>query len=94
MPPGESVSRLTVRYTSARMRLATDIPVFTLVLSLFLAFAEAAEAQAITAAGQPAQLDIRAAGESSLRVTLKPLSLTSDFPSTPRWPNGPIQRPP
>ena len=65
------------------MRLVTDLPVFTLVLSLFPAFAGAAEAQVITAAGQPAQLDIRAAGESSLRVTLKPSSLTSDLPANP-----------
>ena len=65
------------------MRLVTHIPVFTLVLSLFPAFAGAAEAQVITAAGQPAQLDIRAAGESSLRVTLKPSSLTSDLPANP-----------
>ena len=56
------MSASDVRYTSPRMRLATDIPVFTLVLSLFLAFAEAAEAQAITAAGKPAQLDIRVGG--------------------------------
>jgi alpha-glucosidase (family GH31 glycosyl hydrolase) len=65
------------------MRLVTPIPLFTLVLSLFLAWAQAAEAQAITAAGQPAQLDIRVAGESSLRVTLKPLSLASDLPPNP-----------
>jgi alpha-glucosidase (family GH31 glycosyl hydrolase) len=65
------------------MCLVSHAPVFTFVLSLFLAFAETAEGQAITAAGQPAQLDIRAAGESSLRVTLKPLSLTSDVPANP-----------
>jgi alpha-glucosidase/alpha-D-xyloside xylohydrolase len=65
------------------MRLVTPIPFFVLVLSLFLAFAEAAEAQAITAAGQPAQLDIRAAGESSLRVTLKPVSAPSEPPINP-----------
>ena len=29
------------------------------------------------------QLDIRAAGDGSLRVTLKPLSLTSDVPANP-----------
>jgi alpha-glucosidase/alpha-D-xyloside xylohydrolase len=33
----------------------------------------AAYGQAITAAGQPAQLDVRAAGERSIRVTLKPV---------------------
>ena len=37
----------------------------------------------ITAAGQPAQLDIRAAGERSIRVTLKPISLKEDFPVNP-----------
>jgi hypothetical protein len=33
-----------------------------------------AEGQSITAAGQPAQLDVRAAGDRSIRVTLKPIS--------------------
>ena len=42
-----------------------------------------ARAQPITAAGQPAQIDIRAAGERSLRVTLKPLSFTAPYPSHP-----------
>ena len=37
----------------------------------------------ITAAGQPAQIDIRAAGEGALRVTLKPLTFKGDFPATP-----------
>ena len=41
------------------------------------------QAQQITVAGQPAQLDIRAAGEHSIRITLKPLSYKEDFPSTP-----------
>ena len=40
-------------------------------------------AQAVTAAGQPAQLDIRAAGERSIRVTLKPISFKEDFPVNP-----------
>src|SRR5215207_8299645 len=40
-------------------------------------------AQQITTAGQPAQLDIRAAGAHSLRITLKPLSFADDFPFTP-----------
>jgi alpha-glucosidase/alpha-D-xyloside xylohydrolase len=43
-------------------------------------FGQAAE---ITAAGQPAQLDIRAAGEHSVRVTLKPINFEPDFPFTP-----------
>ncbi|HEY7475626.1 MAG TPA: TIM-barrel domain-containing protein [Vicinamibacterales bacterium] len=37
----------------------------------------------ITAAGQPAQLDIRVAGAHALRVTLKPLTFKADFPATP-----------
>jgi len=36
-----------------------------------------------TAAGQPAQLDIRAAGDRSIRVTLKPVSFKDDFPAHP-----------
>ncbi len=40
-------------------------------------------AQEITAAGEPAQLDIRMATASSVRITLKPLSFTDDFPYTP-----------
>src|SRR5688572_11914233 len=40
-------------------------------------------AQEITAAGKPAQLDIRKAGAASIRVTLKPLSFTNAFPYTP-----------
>ena len=41
------------------------------------------QAPPITTAGQPAQLDIRVAGPNSLRVTLKPVSFTGDFPATP-----------
>jgi hypothetical protein len=40
-------------------------------------------AQQITAAGQPAQLDIRTAGDHSIRITLKPLSFKDEFPFTP-----------
>lgn len=48
-----------------------------------LAFALASHAATITTAGQPAQLDIRVAGERSLRVTLKPVSFEEEFPFTP-----------
>ncbi|HEX7049192.1 MAG TPA: TIM-barrel domain-containing protein [Longimicrobiales bacterium] len=41
------------------------------------------EAVPITRAGAPAQLDIRAAGEHSIRVTLKPVDFEADFPYTP-----------
>ena len=37
----------------------------------------------LTTAGQPAELQIRVAGDRSLRVTLKPVSFKADFPATP-----------
>src|SRR5688500_18471128 len=49
----------------------------------FFFVASAVHGQLITAAGQPAQLDIRVAGEHSLRITLKPVSYKESFPSTP-----------
>ena len=49
----------------------------------FLVGAPAADAQPITAAGQPAQLEIRAAGAQSIRITLKPVSFKDDFPINP-----------
>lgn len=53
---------------------------FAAALVLLPAMSQAAP---ITAAGQPAQLDIRPAGEHSIRVTLKPVSFEKDFPHTP-----------
>jgi alpha-glucosidase/alpha-D-xyloside xylohydrolase len=41
------------------------------------------DAQSITAAGAPAQLDVRAAGERSIRITLKPVGFTEAFPASP-----------
>ena len=41
------------------------------------------DAQTITAAGEPAQLDVRAAGERSVRITLKPVSFKEEFPVNP-----------
>src|SRR5688500_16958414 len=52
-------------------------------LTAFLSIDATASAQGITAAGQPAQLDIRVAGERSIRVTLKPLTFKEDFPINP-----------
>jgi alpha-glucosidase/alpha-D-xyloside xylohydrolase len=54
-----------------------------LFLFALLAGPAAASAQEITSAGEPAQLDLRVAGEGSLRVTLKPLSFAADFPVNP-----------
>src|SRR5688572_25962942 len=50
------------------------------VLTAFVPLAAAGRiyAQQITAAGQPAQLDIRVAGEHSVRITLKPMSFRGD----------------
>jgi alpha-glucosidase/alpha-D-xyloside xylohydrolase len=52
-------------------------------LIALLAIPLAAHAQQITAAGQPAQLDVRLAGDDSIRVTLKPVSFKPDFPVHP-----------
>jgi alpha-glucosidase (family GH31 glycosyl hydrolase) len=43
----------------------------------------ATQSHPITAGGQAGQLDIRSAGENSVRITLKPLSLKDDFPFNP-----------
>jgi alpha-glucosidase/alpha-D-xyloside xylohydrolase len=55
----------------------------SLFLIALIGTPSAAAAQHITAAGQPAQLDVRAAGEASIRVTLKPLSFKNQFPENP-----------
>jgi hypothetical protein len=55
------------------------------IISTLGAFAVSAVGQAaeIRANNQPAQLDIRSAGDHSIRVTLKPVSFKPDFPFTP-----------
>jgi alpha-glucosidase/alpha-D-xyloside xylohydrolase len=60
------------------MRLVPHIAWLALALP-----AGVTHAQQITAAGQPAQLDIRAAGDSSIRITVKPASFKPDFPENP-----------
>ena len=54
-----------------------------LLFIIFFAKGIIAQGQQITVAGQPAQLDIRVAGEHSIRITVKPTSYKEDFPSTP-----------
>jgi alpha-glucosidase (family GH31 glycosyl hydrolase) len=54
-----------------------------LTFSTCVLLAGTASAQPITAAGKAARLDIRAAGGSSLRVTLAPLDFKDAFPRTP-----------
>ncbi len=56
------------------------------VVVVALSIAAAAQnppAAPITTAGGPAQLDIRQAGEHSLRVTLKPIGFEADLPENP-----------
>ena len=64
-----------------------------LFLVALLAGPASAEAQRITAAGQPAQLDVRVAGERSLRVTLKPATMKADFPVNPAIATRPYPAP-
>jgi alpha-glucosidase (family GH31 glycosyl hydrolase) len=47
------------------------------------AVAVTAQGAEVKAGNQPGQLDIRPAGEHSIRVTLKPVSFKADFPFTP-----------
>ena len=58
---------------------------YSVVLAALVMSSESVWAQAgqITRGGEPAQLDVRVAGDQSVRVTLKPLSFTQDFPATP-----------
>ena len=62
--------------------MTTRRPVGGFLIVLLVAFGEA-NAQAITAAGQPAQLDVRGAGEHSIRVTLRPTNFATDLPENP-----------
>jgi alpha-glucosidase (family GH31 glycosyl hydrolase) len=55
----------------------------TVAIILTLGTGRAPHAQRITAAGQPAQLDIRVAGERSIRVTLKPVGVKDEVLVTP-----------
>ncbi|MGQ9472059.1 MAG: hypothetical protein ACUVR0_10270 [Candidatus Aminicenantales bacterium] len=63
---------------------------FQKILLLFILFtlsiplsSNSGDTPIITSLGQPAQLDIRPAGERSLRLTLKPLSMAEEFPFSP-----------
>src|SRR4029450_7254106 len=56
----------------------------SLVVALGALFAAAVgQAAEIRANNRPAELDIRPAGEHSIRVTLKPIDFKPDFPFTP-----------
>ena len=65
-----------------RSRCWQVLQCFAILLVAILGAARV-DAQPITAAGEPAQLDVRAAGERSLRITLKPVSFREAFPVNP-----------
>jgi len=52
-------------------------------LSFLALSAGSLSAQSLTTAGVPAQLEIREAGEHSIRITLKPLSFKEELPYSP-----------
>ena len=67
---------------------------FITLACLFAVYAPSLFAQQpILADGQPAQLDIRAAGEHSIRITLKPVSFQADFPVNPAIDDIPYPEP-
>ena len=58
-------------------------PLGSITTALVLAACSAAYAAEIRTAGKPARLDIRTAGEHSIRVTLRPTDFQEEFPFTP-----------
>ena len=60
--------------------LKVRIPVLGAILAV--AAANPVFAQEIVAAGKPAQLDVRVAGDHSLRITLKPVDMKAPYPSS------------
>jgi alpha-glucosidase (family GH31 glycosyl hydrolase) len=56
---------------------------FTYTIVFFLAIPCMGFSQDLIVAGRASQLDIRKAGEKSLRITLKPVTFREDFSSTP-----------
>ena len=68
------------------------IPVVALALGL-VAGAAPRQARPITAAGEPARLELRAAGAHAVRVTLKPASVGDGLPATPALADRPPGEP-
>lgn len=52
-------------------------------LFVFLILQTTLQAQNIISNGEPAELNIRKAGENSIRITLKPVNYKGDFPFSP-----------
>jgi alpha-glucosidase (family GH31 glycosyl hydrolase) len=63
------------------------------VATLFSTSVVPASAQPLTAAGQPAQLDVRRAGDQSLRITLKPVTFSGAVPTHPAIVDRPLPAP-
>jgi alpha-glucosidase/alpha-D-xyloside xylohydrolase len=67
-----------------------------MLASALLFVCASAQSATIMSAGKPAQLDIRLAGTSSLRITLRPLDYAREFPDSPaivprRWPEPGVE---
>ena len=54
-----------------------------IIAVVLLAWPCAISAQRLTTAGRPAQLDVRVAGDRSIRVTLSPIDVAGSLPETP-----------
>ena len=62
-------------------------PITVVLIGVLGAWATGSSAAPITTVGQPAQLDICAAGAHGLRITLKPHHPSrAGFPTHRRWP--------
>ena len=70
-----------MRRNNAAALVRWSLGVVVLAIPLSTLFAQG-ESQ-VRAGGEPAELSIRAAGERSVRVTLKPIRFTRDFPENP-----------
>ena len=84
VPASHSVERPGRRLLG--MRISLNIRQSIQGLLFFLLLVPTARwgfAQTILTVGRPGQIDIREAGEHSLRITLRPIDFATDFPATP-----------
>jgi alpha-glucosidase/alpha-D-xyloside xylohydrolase len=89
LPPIVTPRARTAGRRRARLVLPAALP------AALLALAGASLEAQIVRGGEPVQLDVRAAGERSVRVTLKPVAFESDVPFSPtlaadRTPSDPV----
>jgi alpha-glucosidase/alpha-D-xyloside xylohydrolase len=62
-------------------------------LAISHASLSAQEVETIRSAGRPAQLDVRAAGEHAVRITLKPVTFAEEVPFSPALVDGDLSAP-